>query len=81
MLAALGAVARGVDENIAGLHDAVCEYVEQLKSERLQAEQAVVLIKQAIAQAGLREDGAPEIVAVIDRVISLCIQEFYRMRQ
>jgi hypothetical protein len=77
-LAALAAVARGVDENEADLHAAICEYVQELRTEGRPAEQAVILIKRVIVQAGLREDGSPEMTAVIRDVISLCIDEFYR---
>lgn len=77
-LAALTALAHGVDEKDSDLHGAIREYVDRLKAEGLQAEQAVVLVKRAIAQAGLRDDGAPETAVLIGRVILLCIDEFYR---
>lgn len=77
-LAALAALARGVDEQEADLHGAICDYMERLRGEGMQAEQAVVLVKRAIAQAGLRDDGSEEMTTMIGRVISLCINEFYR---
>lgn len=77
-LAALAALARGADEQEADLRGAIREYVDRLRTEGLQAEQVVILVKRAIAQAGLREDGLPETTGLIGRVILLCIDEFYR---
>lgn len=73
----MDALAPGVAEKTMELHDAVSEYVEYLKNERLEAPEAVVRIKQAPAQAGLEIRGHAADMFV-ESAVTLCIEEFYK---
>ncbi|MEO7086270.1 MAG: hypothetical protein ABI442_11205 [Gemmatimonadaceae bacterium] len=83
LLVALDAVASGLS-GVSGatqlpddLRDATCEYVRQLRAGALQGEQVVILVKHAMAQAGLLKEGQNS-ERVASAVVTLAIQEFYR---
>ena len=77
LVAALQSAAAGVEDSRARLEETVCAYVAHLKADGMFAEQALIRVKKAIEQAGLRRDGS-NVDLIIDRVITLCIEEFYK---
>ena len=79
LVAALQNAAVGLEDSRARLEETVCDYIAYLKAEGLFAEQALIRVKQAINQAGLDRDGT-RVETMIDRVITLCIREFYKPR-
>ena len=66
------------DEASSELHAAVCEYVAQLKAQRLPPERVVVAVKQALTRAGLPRYRKPLDVFLIERAVRWCIEEYYR---
>ena len=60
------------------VHEAVCEYVGQLKRHGLPPERALVAVKCALDDAGVRHRyGSPHEVFT-ERVVRWCIEEYYK---
>ena len=60
------------------VHDAICEYVGQLRRQGLPPERALIAVKRALDDAGVsRRYGSPH-EAFTERVVRWCIEEYYR---
>ena len=63
---------------LAVLHEAVCAHVRALRAGGAPPEAAVVAVKHAMEVAGVPRHGTPEHLAFAARVVTWCIEAYYR---